>query len=457
MIKYKKNKLNAMNSYKKALVAIHVAVWLVILISPLTFFDRGDRFEADKLIPMFSTPIAMMLVFYTTYLYLTPKLLLKGQKRKFWTYTIALVILMGLGLHIWFQVSHRVFFHPEHHLHPMKKMREPNALMDLIFILRNVFNMTVTAAIAAMSILSIKWQSSETARREAEMAKQDAELKNLRNQVNPHFLLNTLNNIYALTAFNQQKAQEAILELSGMLRHILYDNQQDFVRLDDEIKFIHSYINLMKIRIPKTTKIQIDVNVPKDTELKIAPLIFISLIENAFKHGIGTAENSFIHINIYADRNHIACEIENSNFPKNDTDRSGHGIGLEQVGKRLELAYHKKYTWEKGTKDNNKIYYSNIYIYDTKLRNNGRRAAGSRTAGKLCSEGAIPQSGRSVQQCHTSNKDHTRKKDRPDIPRHPDAGTQRTGICKDNQQGNENHVHYNMRLTATMLMPSTIF
>lgn len=106
--------------------------------------------------------------------------------------------------------------------------------------------MTVTAAIAAMSILSIKWQSSETARREAEMAKQDAELKNLRNQVNPHFLLNTLNNIYALTAFNQQKAQEAILELSGMLRHILYDNQQDFVRLNDEIKFIHSYINLMK-------------------------------------------------------------------------------------------------------------------------------------------------------------------------------------------------------------------
>ena len=197
-----------------------------------------------------------------------------------------------------------------------------------------------------------------------------ASMKNLRNQVNPHFLLNTLNNIYALTAFNQQGAQKAILELSGMLRHILYDNQQDFVRLDDEIKFIHSYVNLMRIRIPKTTKIQIDVDVPKDTELRIAPLIFISLIENAFKHGIGTAENSFIHINIYADRKHISCEIENSNFPKNDTDRSGHGIGLEQVGKRLELAYHKKYTWEKGTKDNNKIYYSNIYIYDTKLRNN---------------------------------------------------------------------------------------
>lgn len=359
-----------MNSYKKTLIAIHVAVWLVILISPLTFFDRGERFEADKLIPMLSTPIAMMLVFYTTYLYLTPKLLLKGQKRKFWTYTIALVIVAGLGLHIWFQVCHRIFFHPEHHLHPMRKMREPNVFMDLIFILRNIFNMTVTAAIAAMSILSIKWQSSEAARREAEMAKQDAELKNLRNQVNPHFLLNTLNNIYALTAFNQQGAQKAILELSGMLRHILYDNQQDFVRLDDEIKFIHSYVNLMRIRIPKTTKIQIDVDVPKDTELRIAPLIFISLIENTFKHGIGTTDNSFIHINIHADRNHIACEIENSNFPKDDNDRSGHGIGLEQVGKRLELSYHKKYLWEKGTKDNNKIYYSNIYIYDTKLRNN---------------------------------------------------------------------------------------
>ena len=352
-----------MNSYKKTLIAIHVAVWLVILISPLTFFDRGERFEADKLIPMLSTPIAMMLVFYTTYLYLTPKLLLKGQKRKFWTYTIALVIVAGLGLHIWFQVSHRIFFHPEHHLHPMKKMREPNALMDLIFILRNIFNMTVTAAIAAMSILSIKWQSSETARREAEMAKQDAELKNLRNQVNPHFLLNTLNNIYALTAFNQQGAQKAILELSGMLRHILYDNQQDFVRLDDEIKFIHSYVNLMRIRIPKTTKIQIDVDVPKDTELRIAPLIFISLIENAFKHGISGNEGYVsIHITGSVDSGIIHADIRNSNHPKSTDDKSGHGVGLQLVRRRLELLYPGKFSWEQGVDDNNE-YYSLLTIY----------------------------------------------------------------------------------------------
>ena len=351
-----------MNSYKKTLIAIHVAVWLVILISPLTFFDRGERFEADKLIPMLSTPIAMMLVFYTTYLYLTPKLLLKGQKRKFWTYTIALVIVAGLGLHIWFQVSHRIFFHSEHHLHPMKKMREPNALMDLIFILRNIFNMTVTAAIAAMSILSIKWQSSETARREAEMAKQDAELKNLRNQVNPHFLLNTLNNIYALTAFNQQGAQKAILELSGMLRHILYDNQQDFVRLDDEIKFIHSYVNLMRIRIPKTTKIQIDVDVPKDTELRIAPLIFISLIENAFKHGISPTEPSFIRIHFSESPGEIHCEITNSYHPKSVADKSGSGIGLEQVRKRLELTYPDRYDWQQGVSEDMKEYKSILII-----------------------------------------------------------------------------------------------
>lgn len=360
-----------MNSYKKTIIAIHIAVWLMIFLSPLTFLDRDDKFEIDKLIPMFSCPIVMMVVFYTTYLNLTPHYLLRGKKREFWIYTVALVVVAAIVLHLWLSVSNRIFFHPElkphrHHIHP------PILPMDVIFIVRNMFNMAVTAAIATMSILSIKWHSSEAARREAEMARQEAELKNLRNQVNPHFLLNTLNNIYALTAFDQAKAQQAILELSGMLRHILYDNQQNFVRLKDEIAFIHSYINLMKMRIAGNTDISFEVDVEDENadNIRVAPLIFISLIENAFKHGTSASGKSFIHIVLAADSNIIKCEIRNSNCPKNEADRSGHGIGLEQVEKRLKLAYPGQYEWEKGTTENEKEYYSKITIYDTKLRNN---------------------------------------------------------------------------------------
>ena len=364
--------------YRKTIIAIHIAVWLIIILSPLTFFDRGDKFELDKLIPMISTPLLMMAVFYTMYLYITPKYLFGDDKRKFWIYTVLLVLAAGIALHLWIAFSHNIFFRPE----PVPRFGRGRGIpgprlrpaMEVWFLLRNLFSMVITAAIAAMSVITMKWHTAEAGRQEAELARQkaevaraDAELKNLRNQINPHFLLNTLNNIYALTAFNQEKAQEAILELSGMLRHILYDNQQEFVMLTDEVKFIQSYVNLMKIRVAKTCDITVGVSLPEQCKVKVAPLIFISLIENAFKHGIAATGRSFIDINLTAGDSLIVCSIENSNYPKEQSDRSGHGIGLEQVARRLELSYGKDYVWEKGVKDNGSVYFSKITIKDTKI------------------------------------------------------------------------------------------
>lgn len=368
-------------TYKKTMIAIHVAVWLIVFIAPLTFFDRDDRFETDKLIPMLSCPIMMMAVFYTMYLYVTPKYLFRDDKRRFWISAILIVVVSGLLLHLWLSFSHDLFFKPER-VPPTprfddKPFHHRRHDMEIWFTLRNMFNMAVTAAIATMSIITMRWHQAETARQQAELARQkadtaraDAELKNLRNQINPHFLLNTLNNIYALTAFNQQKAQEAIMELSGMLRHLLYDNQQEFVNLTDEVTFINSYINLMKIRIAKACDIKVSVKMPENCRVKVAPLIFISLIENAFKHGIAAMGKSFISIKLEADNKKIVCEIENSNHPKEQSDRSGHGIGLEQVARRLQLSYGDNYEWEKGVRENNSIYFSKITIYDTKLRDN---------------------------------------------------------------------------------------
>lgn len=359
--------------YRKTTTGIQIAVWLTVFIAPLTFFDSDDRFEPDKLIPMFSSPLLMMAVFYTMYLYLTPKYLFNDDKKRFWIYSVLLVITAGIGLHLWLTFSHDHFFKPEtaeRMIRQAKHFRPKRRHLDLWFMLRNTFNMAVAVSIAAMWRITMKWHSSETARQEAEVARQEAELKNLRNQINPHFLLNTLNNIYALTAFDTAKAQEAIMELSGMMRHVLYDNQQEFVKLEDEIKFIHSYINLMKIRVSKTCTITENVDIPEHCQLMVAPLIFISLIENAFKHGISATGSSFINIFIMANDDFIECLIENSNCPKKQTDRSGHGIGLQQVDKRLRLSYGENFSWEKGTNEDNTIYHSKIIIYDTKLRNN---------------------------------------------------------------------------------------
>ena len=182
-------------------------------------------------------------------------------------------------------------------------------------------------------------------------------------------LLNTMNNIYALTAFDTEKAQKAIIDLSKMLRHILYDNQQPYVCLKEEVEFLHNYVDLMMIRIPENVEIKRECNIPSNCNIHVAPMIFISLLENAFKHGINPEQKNFIHIKLDANNEQIIFSIQNSNNPKGEAERNGHGIGLKQVERRLELAYPGKYKWEKGFDSNRNTYSSKIIIYDTKLYN----------------------------------------------------------------------------------------
>jgi LytS/YehU family sensor histidine kinase len=146
-----------------------------------------------------------------------------------------------------------------------------------------------------------------------------------------------------------------------MLRHILYDYQQPTVPLNDEIEFLENYVKLMRIRLPETVNVTFTSEI-QDSNVQIAPMIFISLVENAFKHGISPTGPSFIRISISADKHFIHCDIQNSNHPKTESDHSGHGIGLQQVQRRLELAYPDHYTWQKGTKEDNTVYYSTITI-----------------------------------------------------------------------------------------------
>ena len=117
----------------------------------------------------------------------------------------------------------------------------------------------------------------------------------------------------------------------------------------------------MKIRLPESVKVDYQLTIA-NSQLPVAPMIFISLVENAFKHGVSPTEPSFISIHIEADQQQITCDIRNSNHPKTASDRSGHGIGLKQVQRRLELAYPKHYTWQQGVSSDGKTYSSSITI-----------------------------------------------------------------------------------------------
>ena len=151
-------------------------------------------------------------------------------------------------------------------------------------------------------------------------------------------------------------------ELSRLLRYVLYENQQKTVTLDKEMDFIRNYIELMRIRLAANVSVETCFDIRPDSRTEIAPLIFISLIENAFKHGISPTEPSFIRIHFSESPGKICCNIQNSYHPKTQTDKSGSGIGLEQVQKRLDLSYPGRYSWKQGVSPDKKEYYSQLTI-----------------------------------------------------------------------------------------------
>ena len=340
---------------------LHVLCWAVLIVVPVFFHSSDDPWPMvwNRYTRWLGTPVAYMLVFYINYLYLVPRFLLKKRDWKMFLLANVGVITLGLlTMDLWHLVSQNLL--PELHNKVQNVPRQRPSRVLRYFWAVLTLSMFVALTVAVRMIQ--RWQHIEDVRKEAEAARAEAELSNLRNQLNPHFLLNTLNNIYALIAFDQEKAQVAVGELSRLLRHVLYENQQDFVPLCKEAEFMKNYIELMKIRVTNNVKINANFNVQPNDSTPVAPLIFISLIENAFKHGISPQGTGVINIDLSQVNGDITCEIHNTCYPKRENDKSGSGIGLEQVSRRLELMYPDRYTWEKGTSEDGKQYYSIITI-----------------------------------------------------------------------------------------------
>ena len=329
----------------------HVALWAFLFLSPLTYW-RGTGIKFVQYLMYCMQPLMLMIVFYANYLFLAPKLFVAGKHRYDLLINLVMITTFGIALHYWTDFANNLYG-----VHA----RFDDAINDVTNILRDCLNFAIFAGGSTALALARKWVNADQKLQESEAARAKAELYNLRSQINPHFLLNTLNNIYALTAINQERAQDAIQQLSKMLRHMLYDNQESSVALNDELQFLENYISLMKIRLSANVDVKFTHNV-EVPGVRIAPLIFISLVENAFKHGISPTDHSFVHIDISATDHDINCRIENSNHPKSNQDRSGHGIGLNQVQRRLDLAYPNRYTWVKGTNEDGSIYTSAIHI-----------------------------------------------------------------------------------------------
>lgn len=347
-------KQNLMSARRPLEILIHFIGWGIMFGFPFFFVDRGNgSINWMAYIRHSAVPFSFMIVFYVNYFLLIPRFLFQSQTKRYITYNIVLLCIIGVLLRLWQNLTFDPTLMPKH----------PGKVPGWLFFARDMVSLIFTIAMSAAIRMSGRWSKAEAARKEAERSRAEAELKNLRNQLNPHFLLNTLNNIYALIAFDSDKAQQAVQELSKILRYVLYDNQQMYVPLCKEVDFIRNYIELMRIRLTSNVEMTTEFDIQPDSQTAIAPLIFISLIENAFKHGISPTERSFISIHISENEQEIMCEILNSNHPKNSiTDKSGSGVGLEQVGRRLEILYPGRYTWLKEVSADSKVYESKLSI-----------------------------------------------------------------------------------------------
>ena len=164
-----------------------------------------------------------------------------------------------------------------------------------------------------------------------------AEMDYLKYQINPHFFMNTLNNIHALIDIDAEYAKNAVIELSKMMRYVLYDSGREVIPLSRDIQFLENYIELMRIRYTDNVEIRLDYPRPLPDGVSIPPLLFIVFVENAFKHGVSYNRRSFIHIEIACTPERVTGTIVNSRNPESGNRPTG--IGLENVRKRLELIY----------------------------------------------------------------------------------------------------------------------
>lgn len=171
----------------------------------------------------------------------------------------------------------------------------------------------------------------------------ETELKLLKSQINPHFLFNALNNIYALSAIDTTKTQESISHLSTMLRYVLYECERPFVLLSKEVEYIENYIKLFALKSSKKYPIETKFNI-EDSTIKIAPMLLIPFVENSFKHSsIEQIKDTYINIYLTSKNNTITFKVENSIAEDNILKDAVGGIGLENVKKRLEILYPNKH------------------------------------------------------------------------------------------------------------------
>ena len=330
-----------MNQAKNNHFAVTVVIHLIFIVLTCFLPDLLHHYShSNDLWVLSSWGLArsclLVIVFYINYLVIIPQLLLK--RRQWVLFILVNVAICAVDAALMRYIGHLEFSQQAFDGFRSRRPFTTLPAIDLLsFVLRDFVTQILVTALAVALRLSSTWYDLQQKHQQALVASRDSELAGLRQQLNPHFLFNTLNSIYALIDISPDKAQHAVHSLSHMLRYMVYENPEK-VELEREIDFIDTFVDLMRLRMPDRPIIYtVDNQAPNAT---IAPLVFITQVENAFKHGNTSNHSEPITITITATDRVIDCSTSNGIDPNAHHDQ-GHGVGLTNLRRRLELIYGK--------------------------------------------------------------------------------------------------------------------
>ena len=320
----------------------HILVISIVFILPEVIFTNSFT-DPDHPAPsgIYIHTVVYIIVFYYNYFFLIDRLLFRKRMLLYIVSVLIFVILLVSGAEFLSSLTR-----PESpgHMHgPVPG--------NFVMAFRNFAISLLSVGLSLALKFSMRWTKIERMNEKIMSEQKDMELANLKNQLNPHFLFNTLNNIYALIQIDSKRAQNAVHQLSKMLRYALYEDSQE-VELAKDLDFVRNFIELMKLRLSANHQLSVDIPRQVSSDLRIAPLLFISLIENAFKYGMASSKPSVIMISITVTGETVRCHTENSFFPEKVADKSSSGIGLSNLKRRLALVYSNHYNLEYGISGN---------------------------------------------------------------------------------------------------------
>lgn len=365
---------------------IYIAIWTIVLLFPLVeaFFDLpAGSIEAIRwkgVLIQWRDTVPFLLLFLLNNSVLMPRLFLKQKVGAYLVTAILSAILAGglvSFLHspkegkrpgIEFRMQHERpegigavgpsepdermhngkpgdFRQPEDFKRGFLRQHKPEAPLFLPLTSGPFFGRVTMALLILSFNIVVKFFFKSLRDKEAMMELERhhlrSELEYLKFQINPHFFMNTLNNIHALVDIDAEKAKETLVELSRLMRYVLYEASNHQITLSKEVQFLRHYVELMRIRYPESIRIELELP-DNGMEVMLPPLLFISFVENAFKHGVSYQKESFISIRMKLDGNSLQFRCFNTKSAKGEDKH--HGIGLENVRKRLQLLFGNDYT-----------------------------------------------------------------------------------------------------------------